>query len=72
MKKWYDEVEKYKFDNSKKKSGTGHFTQVVWSETTDLGCGIEIGPNNKIYAVSNYYPKGNSRKKYTENVFSII
>ena len=38
---------------------TGHFTQVVWKSTTQLGCGLAVNRGNKIYGVCNYSPAGN-------------
>lgn len=39
---WYDEVTNpgYNFANGGFSGGTGHFTQVVWKGSTELGCGI--------------------------------
>ena len=42
---WYDEVEDPGFDrngvdNFRFKSGTGHYTQVVWADTDEVGCGL--------------------------------
>ena len=41
------------------KSGTGHFTAVVWKSTTHLGCGYSYCQGRFIY-VCNYYPSGKS------------
>merc|ERR1719163_2526530 len=42
VKMWYDEI---KLTNggrvSSFSSGTGHYTQVVWKETSALGCAVE-------------------------------
>eukprot|EP00090_Calanus_glacialis_P028815 TRINITY_DN46223_c0_g1_i1.p1 TRINITY_DN46223_c0_g1~~TRINITY_DN46223_c0_g1_i1.p1 ORF type:complete len:226 (-),score=51.03 TRINITY_DN46223_c0_g1_i1:15-665(-) len=42
---WYDEVEDPGFDrngvdNFSFNSGTGHYTQVVWADTDEVGCGL--------------------------------
>ena len=65
---WYDEVSEYRFNNPGFSTGTGHFTQIVWKDTTDVGCGITISKDAKIYAVCNYSPSGNFRNEYEENV----
>lgn len=44
-------------------SDYGHYTQVVWDGTTDLGCGYAVGdvsgPGNGIIVVCRYGPGGN-------------
>ena len=40
----------------------GHYTQLVWAESTKLGCGAikyEEGGYNKLYLICNYGPAGN-------------
>ncbi|KAI9795881.1 MAG: hypothetical protein M1833_006607 [Piccolia ochrophora] len=39
VRAWGDERDKYDFNNQGFSSGTGHFTQVVWQATQNLGCG---------------------------------
>lgn len=68
---WYEEIDLYDFNNPGFSSDTGHFTQLVWKSTTDVGCGLSISGSNKIYAVSHYSPPGNFRGEYTENVSPI-
>jgi hypothetical protein len=37
---------------------TGHYTQVVWKTTTEIGCGMATGSAND-YLVCQYSPGGN-------------
>uniref|UniRef100_A0A672YVF4 Im:7150988 n=1 Tax=Sphaeramia orbicularis TaxID=375764 RepID=A0A672YVF4_9TELE len=37
---------------------TGHFTQVVWKETTEVGVGVATD-GNKLFVVGQYRPAGN-------------
>ena len=37
----------------------GHYTQVVWKDTTEVGCGMARTSNNAEYWVCNYNPPGN-------------
>ncbi|XP_011300071.1 venom allergen 3 [Fopius arisanus] len=63
---WYDEVENFdsqvvpSFRSSKKL--TGHYTQLVWGETTRIGCGLmryKRGAMFTVHLVCNYGPAGN-------------
>jgi uncharacterized protein YkwD len=61
---WYNEIKNYDFNNQGFKQGTGHFTQVVWKSSNQLGCGHSSG-----YVVCNYYPAGNYLGQFERNVF---
>lgn len=39
VKAWYDEIKKYKYSRPGFSPATGHFTQVVWLDTTEVGVG---------------------------------
>ena len=60
---WYDEVKDYNFDDPGFKSGTGHFTQVVWKECTKVGFGTAGN-----FVVGRYSPAGNMEGAFEENV----
>lgn len=68
---WYCEIQWYDFNNPKIVGGfkngcdapvNGHFTQVIWKESRQLGCGAatcNIGGNTGTYWVCRYAPPGN-------------
>ena len=64
---WYSEVKDYSFNDPGFSMKTGHFTQVVWRGTREVGCGASVCPSGDI-VVCNYSPPGNVRGEYTENV----
>ncbi|MGZ8227688.1 MAG: CAP domain-containing protein [Methylococcaceae bacterium] len=37
----------------------GHYTQIVWKSTTEIGCGKAVCPDNSQIWVCNYKPAGN-------------
>lgn len=63
---WYSEIKMYNFRKDYQK-GTGHFTQLVWKDTTDVGFGIAY-KNDLYYVVANYFPAGNFLGKFSVNV----
>jgi hypothetical protein len=65
---WYSEVSKYNFQRGGFQSGTGHFTQVVWKDTKELGMGKAKSPDGKVFVVGRYRPAGNMISKVNENV----
>jgi len=53
----------------------GHFTQVVWKNSTELGCGAAQGVKtfqgnqyNAFYVVCQYGPAGNVIGQFDDNV----
>ncbi|KAL9928092.1 uncharacterized protein ACN427_004174 [Glossina fuscipes fuscipes] len=60
---WYNEIEHYDFEKSVFSIETGHFTQLVWKDSANLGVGYKkVG--NKLYLVCHYKPSGNIKGKY--------
>lgn len=68
VKAWYDEIKLYDFNNPGFKSGTGHFTQLVWKNCRRLGTGIARGPKGTVYIVSVYDPRGNVMGQFADQV----
>jgi hypothetical protein len=60
---WVDEVTQYSFSSPGFAEATGHFTQVVWVDTTSVGCGRTFcdgkDGTSGWYLVCEYYPAGN-------------
>ena len=46
----------------------GHFTQVVWKGSKELGIGKAV-KGNKVFVVASYRPPGNYAGRFKENVF---
>ncbi|CAF1533626.1 unnamed protein product [Rotaria sp. Silwood1] len=66
---WYDEIQYYNFNRPGFSSQTGHFTQVVWEGSVELGVGIGFSSDQRrVYVVTNYWPPGNFQGQYAENV----
>ena len=65
----------YDFERSGYQSGTGHFTQVVWTASAVLGIGkadVERDGMKCTYIVGRYKPLGNfdtGNNDYQKNVF---
>ncbi|XP_022099176.1 uncharacterized protein LOC110983865 isoform X2 [Acanthaster planci] len=66
---WYSEIKDYNFSNTGFQSGTGHFTQVVWKDSEEMGIGKAIGSKGQVFVVGNYRPAGNMMRCYQQNVF---
>lgn len=57
MDAWYNEVTTYSFSNPGWSGSTGHFTQLVWKDTTSVGCGYNARCAMATY-VCQYSPAG--------------
>lgn len=47
---------------------SGHFTQVVWKGTKEMGVGRATARSGNFYVVANYAPPGNMQGAFTANV----
>lgn len=67
VESWYSEIDEpgYDFNEPGFKSGTGHFTQVVWAETTHVGMAVSDCGH---FVVANYLPAGNMMGAFADNV----
>ncbi len=69
VQRWYSEESKYNYKVPKYSRETGHFTQLVWKDTTEVGCAqvSNCGGKWSDIVVCEYDPAGNSGN-YVRNV----
>ena len=74
---WYDEISLYDYDNPGFAEETGHFTQVIWNATNEVGCAyVDCHNQWSQYTICEYRPAGNivgstdaqTRQLFNENV----
>ncbi len=73
VKMWYDEEALYDYSKPGFSSATGHFTQLLWRGTVEVGCGHaeRCGPEGSAMEhvwVCQYNPPGNYRGEFPKNV----
>ncbi len=58
---WGDEIKNYTYNSNSCATGKvcGHYTQVVWKTTTEIGCGMAVCSDSSQVWVCNYNPPGN-------------
>ena len=64
---WYDEIKNYDKSLNKYQKNTGHFTQMIWKETKEIGFGY-TNNDGIYYAVVYYYPAGNTLGEFKDNI----
>ena len=66
---WYNEISQYDYSNPGFSSNSGHFTQLVWKSTSQVGCGVKAcGGVWGAYVICSYDPAGNVSGEYADNV----
>ena len=71
---WYNEIKFYNFSEPGFTIDSSHFSQLVWKETTKMGCGASVKDDGLTYkVVCNYYIAGNilNSQKFEENVLPL-
>lgn len=66
---WYNEYADYDYASGQFTEGTGHFTQMVWEATTQLGCAT-VDCDGSQFLACEYYPRGNIIGYFTQNVLA--
>lgn len=65
---WGDERDEYDFKHPDFTHETGHFTQLVWKDTTDVGCDRKLCGHSGWYLVCEYWPRGNVIGQFADEV----
>lgn len=65
---WLSEKKNYVYakigDNKNILSKVGHYTQMIWHNTTKIGIAYSISKSGDVYVVARYYPSGNWDGEY--------
>ena len=69
---WYKGIKYYDFQNvnSIEKEESKNFTQLIWKSTKEVGFGVTTDKKGNFYVVANYFPGGNIKGQYKDNVLS--
>ncbi|XP_037049582.1 Golgi-associated plant pathogenesis-related protein 1-like [Bradysia coprophila] len=67
--KWYDEKSQYSYRSARFGLKTGHFTQVIWTDTKYLGVGVARSEYG-VFVCANYDPRGNVASQFLKNVLA--
>jgi len=71
---WYDEVQWYDYETNRCEEGQmcGHFTQVVWNTTTELGCAAMACDDRSQVWVCEYAPAGNVSIRHSDGSLEVL
>jgi len=58
VKTWDSEKVNYRYDSNSCSARCGHYTQVIWRDTKEVGCGVARDARREVW-VCNYDPPGN-------------
>lgn len=73
---WYDEERQYNFTTGGFSEATGHFTQMAWLSSTELGCAYvqaqnaQLSNNGWFYLSCEYRSPGNYAGQYQQKVLA--
>jgi pathogenesis-related protein 1 len=56
---WGSEIKDYDYSDNSCHTICGHYTQLVWRDTKEVGCAMAVCPDKAQIWVCNYHPAGN-------------
>jgi hypothetical protein len=65
---WGNERDIFDFSDPKFSMEAGHFSQLVWKNTTDVGCARRLCDESGWYLACEYWPRGNVEGAYEEEI----
>ena len=65
---WYAEDSQYNNNNPVFSGETGHFTQLVWAASTQIGFGASVATSGNWIVVAEFDPPGNVDGQFAANV----
>ncbi|VUZ43879.1 unnamed protein product, partial [Hymenolepis diminuta] len=69
---WYNEIKNYKFDGQDSLK-CGHFSQVIWKDTNEMGMGKALSYDGRTtIVVGHYQPPGNFMGEWGQNVPPVL
>lgn len=68
VENWYSEEPTHLYGKEPATLKTGHFTQVVWKDSRELGVGVARNRSGQVFVVANYDPPGNYIGSFAKNV----
>ncbi|XP_052895153.1 uncharacterized protein LOC128302382 [Anopheles moucheti] len=68
VENWYSEIDLHVFGKEPATLKTGHFSQVVWKDSRELGVGLARNRSGQVFVVANYDPPGNYIGSFAKNV----
>ncbi|KAH8334327.1 hypothetical protein KR059_009026 [Drosophila kikkawai] len=64
---WYREMSSYDFNKAEFVAKSGHFTQLIWKASKEMGAGV-ARKDDRTWVVCNYNPPGNVGGLFKDNV----
>ena len=69
IESWYYENKNFNYDSNYLQTNCASFTQLIWKSTTHMGLGVSRTSSGKTFFVVNYFPAGNTKNDFLDNVY---